>query len=142
MGNMQTLPDGNVLIGWGNVPALSEFAADGRLLADVWIPWGQASYRGFHLPWRGTPTEAPKLAASADRSTGTTTLFASWNGSTDVASWQASIGPSATALDPVAVVDRTGFETVMPGGPAGSYAAVTALDPAGRPLASSQPIRL
>ena len=142
MGNMQTLPDGNVLVGWGNVPALTEFTPAGRVIVDVWTPWAQPSYRGFRLPWSGAPAELPALTASANSASGARTLYASWNGATDVASWQVALGPSATALRPAAVVQRTGFEATIPLGTASGYAAVTALDAAGRSLASSEPIRL
>ena len=64
------------------------------------------------------------------------------NGATEVASWQVLLGPSATGLQPVAVADRTGFETAITLGAVTGYAAVTALDAAGQSLASSRPIPL
>ena len=39
-GSMQVLPDGRVLVGWGNLPYFSEFAADGTLLLDGQFPVG------------------------------------------------------------------------------------------------------
>ena len=41
---MQLLPDGGALVGWGSVPAFSEFAPDGTLRLDATFPDG-ASYR-------------------------------------------------------------------------------------------------
>jgi hypothetical protein len=142
MGNMQTLPNGNVLIGWGNVPALTEFTPDGDSLVDVWIPWAQASYRCFRMPWSGAPADAPTLAATNDPATGATIGYASWNGATDVASWEVSVGPTATALRSVVVTPRTGFETAIALGTATGYAAANALDAAGHRLGSTQPIPL
>ncbi len=142
MGNMQVLPDGNVMIDWGNIPLLSEFAADGSLVADLWLPWTNSSYRGFRMPWSGSPTNAPALEATLNPATGSITLYASWNGATSLSAWQVSVGSSASALQPVGVTQRNGFETMIALGTANGYAAVTALDAGGRPLASSVPIKL
>jgi hypothetical protein len=142
MGNMQVLPDGNVMIGWGNVPVLSEFATDGRLLADLRFPWANPSYRGFRLPWDGTPAYAPAIAATLDAATGTRTVYVSWNGATSVSAWQVNLGPSPSALSPIGIAKHNGFETAIPLGTASGYMAVTALDAFARPLASSAPIKL
>ena len=44
-GSMQLLPDGRVLVGWGNLPYFTEFAQDGMLLLDGQFPVGDRSYR-------------------------------------------------------------------------------------------------
>ena len=49
-GNMQTLADGNTLIGYGGVPAISEFAKDGSLLFDAHQPLDTSFYRAFRFP--------------------------------------------------------------------------------------------
>ncbi len=140
MGSMQTLADGNVVIGWGTAPVMSEFTAAGAQLARMQMPPGRNSYRAFRLPWSGTPVTPPAVAARA--AAGGTTVYASWNGATGVAGWEVAVGPSPAALTTVTVAPRHGFETaiVVPG--AAGYAAVMALDAAGRRLASSRPIRL
>jgi len=138
MGNMQTLPDGNVIIGWGSVPALSEFSPAGQQLSALWLPWGHQSYRGFRLPWTGTPTTAPVTAITSDPTNGVV-LYASWNGATEVANWQVLVGPSAAALQPLKIAPRTGFETTIPLGTVAGYAGVAALDAAGRTLGTSRP---
>ena len=53
---MQTLPDGNVFVGWGSAPYLSEFGRDGELLFDARFPPEVESYRAFRFPWSGQPT--------------------------------------------------------------------------------------
>src|SRR4028118_947753 len=64
-GNAQTLPGGNVFVGWGSEPFLSEHDGDGNLLFDArFEPWGE-SYRAFRLPWSGRPDDAPAIAAEA-----------------------------------------------------------------------------
>ncbi len=68
MGSMQTLPDGNVLVGWGTAPYASEFGADGTLVADARMPSPLYSYRVSRTPWTGTPAGVPAL--SVDRSQG------------------------------------------------------------------------
>lgn len=141
MGSMQVLPDGNVMIDWGNVPVLSEFAADGSLLADLRFPWANASYRGFRLPWNGTPAYAPAIAANLDAAMGST-VYVSWNGATNVSAWRVNLGPSPSALRPIGVAKRTGFETAIPLTATSGYVAVTALDPAAEPLATSDAIKL
>ncbi|MDQ6816993.1 MAG: arylsulfotransferase family protein [Actinomycetota bacterium] len=142
MGNMQVLPDGNVIVEWGNVPVLSEFAADGRLLGDLRFPWANASYRGYRFPWSGTPAGVPAIAATVDAATNRSTLYVSWNGATGVSAWQVSLGSSAGALRPVGVARRDGFETAIPLRTAVGYVAATALDASGQSLASSDPIKL
>ena len=44
-GSMQVLANGRVLVGWGNLPYFSEFAADGTLILDGQLPVGDQSYR-------------------------------------------------------------------------------------------------
>ena len=126
-GSMQTLPNGNVLVGWGDQPFYTEFAADGAVVMDARLADGSFSYRALRFPWHGRPSESP--VAVADSVDGTaTTVTASWNGATDVAVWVVLGGDSAEALGPVASQPRAGFETVIevPGRPA--VLAVKALD--------------
>jgi hypothetical protein len=142
MGNFQTLPDGHALIGWGSDPTASEFSADGRLIADTNLGAKHDSYRTYRFPWKGTPTDTPALAAKRDPHTGRSTLYASWNGATDVAHWLVSTGNEASKLRPLGVATRQGFETAMPLPSRQTYAKITALDPWGRQLASSRLVRL
>jgi hypothetical protein len=142
MGNVQTLPDHNVMIGWGLLPLLSEFGADGSLLAELRLPWGYNIYRGFRMPWSATPRDRPVIASRPGPDAGTTTIYASWNGATAVASWQVSTGSSAARLQPAGVTLRAGFETAIALATTRGYAAVTALDAHGIKLASSAPLKL
>jgi hypothetical protein len=142
MGSLQVLPGGNLVVGWGSQPYVSEFTADGTLALDVALTPGQQSYRSFRLPWNGTPAEAPAIVTRRDSRSDKRTLYASWNGATGVSSWQLSAGPSARRLAPVGVVRCRRFETAIPLGTTDGHAMVTALDSSGRPLASSGPVRL
>jgi hypothetical protein len=142
MGSFQTLADGHVVIGWGSEPVISEFSADGRLLADWRVGSKQASYRAYRSPWVGRPTDPPALAAKRTGINGHSLLFASWNGATSVSHWLVQAGPHRDALRPIGIAQRRGFETVIPLGRSGGYLQVTALDVRGRRLASSEAVRL
>jgi hypothetical protein len=138
-GNMQPLPNGNELVGWGNVPLASEFNRHGRLLLDLRFPPGDESYRAYRFPWTGTPTDLPALAASSDGK-GTTTVYASWNGATNVAAWNVLAGPSPSQLSVVASVHRTGFETQAVVKTSQPFVAVQAKDGASKVIATSKAV--
>jgi hypothetical protein len=142
MGSVETLPNGNVLVGWGEEPCATEFAADGTRLSDAVFPVGQKSYRASRLEWKGTPRDAPAIAARPGPKAGTSLLFVSWNGATEVTRWHVHAGSSAKHLEPVGVLPRTGFETAVSLNTAHGHAAVTALSSSGRPLGRSPTVRL
>jgi hypothetical protein len=142
MGSVQTLAGGHVLVGWGDQPYVSEVTADGGLAVDAVLPKGQRSYRSFRLPWTGAPGGGPAVMARRDRVTGASTLYASWNGATEVSRWRVSAGPRPNELSTVATVTRTAFETAIPLGTSEGHAMITALDGSGRRLASSGTVRL
>ncbi|MBA3807498.1 MAG: arylsulfotransferase family protein [Solirubrobacterales bacterium] len=140
-GNVQTLAGGDWLVGWGEVPYVTEFAAAGVPLFDAHLPAGYESYRAYRLPWSGHPPGRPALAVGAR--SGAPLLYASWNGATAVSSWRALVGASAAALSPSTTAPHTGFETTvaLPAG-AGPYAAVQALDATGAVIGVSAAVRL
>ena len=132
-GSMQVLPNGNVLLGYGNTGAMTEFAANGTVLCDVhfgpqaWFGSGDIqSYRTFKFDWVGRPDSKPDVAvvvddqdedlAAAANSGGnltTTSFYVSWNGDTEVRRWVLEgtdnvDGGKWTVLDDV---QRDGFET-------------------------------
>ena len=127
-GSLQALPNGDVLIGWGSQPVMTEFDPTGAVAWDASMPGAIQSYRDRRFPWTGRPTEAPALAVDAlGRGSGTqrrVTAYASWNGATEVRAWRLLAGAATGALETLATVPRTGFETVLTG--------VTTLDPVTR----------
>jgi hypothetical protein len=133
-GSLQPLSGGNWIVGWGGLPNLTEFNAQGQMVYDAQLPRGEFSYRVYREPWSGEPSEPP--AVTAKTTGGTTALYASWNGATDVASWQLLSGASAGHLSPVSRTPKSGFETVIPASPAAFYQ-VRALSASGAVLASS-----
>jgi hypothetical protein len=50
-GNAQATADGNLLVGWGNLPYFSEFDQSGDLLWNAEFPTGVNSYRAYLFPW-------------------------------------------------------------------------------------------
>jgi hypothetical protein len=142
MGSVRILDSRTVLVGWGEQPYASEFHPDGGLASDAVLPRGQQSYRSLRLPWSGLPRERPAIAVRRPRRGAGSTVYVSWNGAADVARWQISAGPRGGRLTPVATVPRRGFETAIALDAIGAHAVATALDDSGRPLASSEAVRL
>jgi hypothetical protein len=112
LGSFQLLPNSNGLLGWGSLPFFSEYSRSGRLLLDAVWPHKDQSYRAlFTSTWVGTPFYPPTGAARTTR--GRTTVYASWNGATQLAAWQVLAGPNAAHLRPVARRSKAGFETAI-----------------------------
>jgi hypothetical protein len=140
-GNQQTLPGGGAMIGWGSQRNLTEFDAAGTLVFSATLSLGFESYRAYRLPWVGLPRTRPKLAAANEPGVGTD-VYTSWNGATEVATWEISTGASAATLQPVVTSPRTGFETkvTVPGVP--RFVQSRARDAAGQVLGTSAPTRV
>jgi hypothetical protein len=138
-GNNQVLyPSENVVLGWGAVGGVSEFAKNGSLLFDAHLPPGMSSYRAFRFPWEGHPLAPPALSAHLSSTADSTEIFASWNGASDVASWRILASTEdADSVKPVASIPDSGFEssTILP--EAYKYVAVQALDASERLLGTS-----
>jgi hypothetical protein len=131
-GNMQKLPNGNYLVGWGHQPYVTEFGPHGRTLLDLrFARAGADSYRAYRFPWIGRPRSRPAIAVDGD------TLWASWNGATEVRSWQLLGGPEKAKLRPLLTVPKAGFETAIALPEEAAWVAVRALDRLGRSLARS-----
>jgi len=140
MGNVQTLPDGHLIVSWGNWGVLSEFDADETWLADASMRC--LTYRAFRFPWTGIPAAPPALTAGRLGKLGKVTLYASWNGDTQTMYWRVFSGSSSAHLRPVGVATRRGFETAILVPSPDRYLAVAALDARGRQLIRSQPIQI
>ena len=140
-GNMQLLSNSNILIGWGSEPFISEFSREGELLFEARFPPGGESYRAFRFPWSGHPTDEPAVAVEQGPDD-KLKLYASWNGATEVESWEVFAGPRPGRLESVGSVPWDGFETAMLVRTSHSYVAVRAKDRLGRPLGTSAPVKL
>jgi hypothetical protein len=134
-GNTQVLPDGNLFVGWGNSPYFTEFRPGGRQLFSVRLNAPLQSYRAYRFAWWGQPAAPPSIAVTP--TTSGATVYASWNGATNVAAWQVLAGPSPNALAPVARGQSTSFETVLSASNPGPYYAAQPLSSGGQVLGTS-----
>ncbi|KAF2764692.1 hypothetical protein EJ03DRAFT_339586 [Teratosphaeria nubilosa] len=122
-GNMQIMTNGHVFLGHGWIPVLEEYTAEGEILATwrfgdaleragggFWSPLKPTlSYRAFRQAWVGCPRGRPDVVAEGDG--GTTRVYVSWNGATEVAGWEVWGGGSEGGLRCVKTVGKAGFET-------------------------------
>jgi Arylsulfotransferase (ASST) len=137
-GNMQTLANGNVLLGYGGVPAISEYAEDGSLAFDAHQPFDMSFYRAYRHPWSGRPSSPPAVLAGLNDTEEETIVHASWNGATGVASWRLLAGEQPGSLKARAVIPDSGFESSATLPRKYAYAAAQALDADGHVLATSR----
>ncbi|KAH7175838.1 ASST-domain-containing protein [Dactylonectria macrodidyma] len=143
-GSVQVLPNSNVLVGWGHVPAFTEFTHDGKVLCETHIgpihldlfSWVK-NYRTFKYPWVGRPKTLPDVAIKPKQKA----LYVSWNGATEVAQWKIQSGPEASGdnFSDHKTVDKIKFETRMQiPEKADTFVRVVALDKNGGVLARSE----
>ncbi len=135
-GNIQLLSSGNVVIGWGSAPFFSEFSPTGKLLFDSVMPSPDVTYRAYLFNWVGKPAlrfmhEAVKTVK------GKTTVYALWDGATQIASWRVLGGTDAKHLRTVATAIKTSFETAVRLAKAYKVYKVQALDSHGHVLGTS-----
>lgn len=135
-GNRQNLPGGGAFVGWGSQRYFTEYDAFGRPVWDARLAVGYETYRAYLSPWTGRPATRPR-AAGVRRSADSVEVYASWNGATEVASWEILVGDRKGALTVVATVPRAGFETRVLVGSRGRWIAARAKDAAGQTLATS-----
>ncbi|KAM0252535.1 hypothetical protein ACHAQJ_007667 [Trichoderma viride] len=126
MGGYQTLDSGNIMTGWGYYPGFVEYTSDGTPIMDFQrgMMGGEPlpdmfAYRVNKGDWTGKPSWPPSVAADApNNSTLDATIYVSWNGATDVASWAifASNDHSTISDYTNLIVEspRQGFETTIP----------------------------
>ena len=140
-GNVQVLPNGDVFIGWGSEPYFSEFSHEGELLFDARFTPEHETYRAFRFPWVGRPVDRPAVAVEQGPDD-EVTVYVSWNGATEIDSWQVLTGPGPDQLEPVGSALRDGFETAIAVRTADPYIGVQAKDRSGRVLRVSKAINL
>lgn len=116
-GSYQTLPNGNVLLGFGYNGALTEYAAKGEVLCDAymqpsstWDTGNVQSYRNLKFEWTGIPLTSPDIAFDSEKSM----LFISWLGTTKTRKWMLQDCDSADGLfTKVRTMPNVGFETEL-----------------------------
>jgi Arylsulfotransferase (ASST) len=147
-GSLRVLGNGNVLIGWGSdiesggtlASYYTEYSSDGSVLGDFVLAGQDITYRALSSPWVGLPVARPGAAAATDGN-GQTTVYASWNGSTETVAWELLAGPTRRSLSAVTIAPRSGFETTISTTDAGPFYQVRALGAGDVVLNSSVVVR-
>ncbi|MGH7691832.1 MAG: arylsulfotransferase family protein [Candidatus Dormibacteria bacterium] len=135
-GNVQLLPGGDAVVGWGAGTYTTEYGSHGKLLFEAHFSGSASSYRAYRNPWSGRPRTAPRIA-TRPAGTGRISVLASWNGSTMVTRWRVLGGASPTHLAALDSASKRGFQTVIPLSGRPAYLGVEALGAGGRVLARS-----
>jgi hypothetical protein len=142
-GNVELEPDGDVFVGWGQLPYFTEYTASGKLLYEGVLPGPDGSYRAYRAPWVGLPPTRPALVALRAYVGDAVDLYVSWNGATQVAYWRLLSGPSVGNLTVSgAPLRRQGFQTTIVTTAKGPYFALQALAANGTALGTSMPTRV
>lgn len=118
-GSMQQLTNGNYLMSYGTQSIYVEYSHAGELLCETAYGSPGATnarkgtpsqtYRIYKQKWVGRPAKPPSVSILND------TLFVSWNGATELRSWE--ISSRRRRNSPwvrFAKVAKTGFETSIP----------------------------
>jgi EmrB/QacA subfamily drug resistance transporter len=134
MGNVEQMGDGDTFVGWGEVPFITEFNKKGTIIFDGAFPAPDMSYRSYLQKWVGKPLTRPSVATR--RSNGTTDVYASWNGATQVTRWRVESASGAT----LASAPRDGFQTTIPLHGSSGEIEVQALSASGAVLGTSATI--
>lgn len=138
-GNLQILDNGNAVIGWGHQPFFQEYDSDGNVLWAARFGVGDVqSYRAYRFEWTGHPRTSPTIAVSG--TSDNITVYASWNGATEIQSWQLLGSTNDAPQDAIelSTVTKNDFETVISYTDGGyDYFQVAALNQDGDTLAFS-----
>ena len=134
-GSYQLLPNGDGLVSWGDSKEITEFNAANQPNFDMTLSGD--TYRAWRALWTGSPDYPPAVASSKGPGNAVT-VYASWNGDTQVASWQILAGNSASSLQPVGKPrPKTTFETSITVNTTAPLVAAQARDKSGKVLATS-----
>jgi hypothetical protein len=135
-GNVQALPNGDLLVGFGAESHITEFDPAGRVVFEATLPRGVSSYRAYRSRWVGSPATVPVIAVTRTRHG--MRAHVSWNGDTRTMRWRLLVGSSTAQLVATStVVARHGFQATLPIPRGVRVVAVQALGADGRPLARS-----
>ncbi len=146
-GNVQSLGNGNKFVGWGQSQYYSEYKDAGNsesdpalnLLYAAQFPSPNYTYRAYRNTWVGRPFYPPSIGITSTKAE--TTVYASWNGSTETSQWQVWAGSKSKELVLVGSAARTGFETAITVSNKGPYFKVKALNAHGQVIGESKTIK-
>ncbi|KAK5199015.1 hypothetical protein LTR99_001054 [Exophiala xenobiotica] len=138
-GNFQRLPNGNIIMGWGNDAFWTEYTSDGEIVFYGNLGWQNVmNYRAHKFDnWVGLPLTKPAIW-SYSKEGDEMVLYVSWNGATEVKSWQIYGASSQEGpWEKIATASKTGFETIYRHDSTFKYAYAEALDKNGKVLGTS-----
>jgi len=138
-GSTEILPNGNAFVGWGSVKRISELTPQGEVAFDASFKAPVNAYRARKASWEGRPHDLPAIASKGWKRYDGTSVWASWNGAGNIASWRVLLGPGPDQLVEITTVPWTGLETRIPLPKThGRQVRVEALDAEGGVLARSR----
>jgi len=143
-GDNQLLSNNNRLIGFGSVGSYTEYASAGNteitpslnVLYNAQMPGGNVSYRTYRQTWVATPYYLPRIAVQTNLTQ--TTVYASWNGATEISSWQVYAGVYSDRLILVGSAVKNGFETAINISNGWTFFQVKALNSQGQVIGTSK----
>ncbi len=138
-GSDQLLHNGDSLVGFGSQPWITEFDPHGKTVFDARFVDANQSYRAYRYTWTGTPAARPSIGTRTTK--GKTTVYASWNGSTQLARWQVLGGSAPSKMSVIASAGKASFETPIKLRSSRTYLEVRALDAHGKVLGTSTAVK-
>lgn len=133
-GNFQQLPNGNIVLGWGNDAFWTEYAGDDHEIVFYGaLGWRNVMNYQVHKfdNWVGLPLTKPALWIYSKHGGPGESMYwyASWNGATEVKHWkfygsEDKDGP----WEELTKVEKTGFETIYQHDDAYAFGYAEALD--------------
>ena len=138
-GSDQLLHNGDSLVGFGSQPWITEFDSHGKTVFDARFVDANQSYRAYRYTWTGTPAAPPSIGTRTTK--GKTTVYASWNGSTQFARWQVLGGSAPSKMSVIASAGKAAFETPIKLRSSRTYLEVRALDAHGKVLGTSTAVK-
>ncbi|KAF2704340.1 hypothetical protein K504DRAFT_507347 [Pleomassaria siparia CBS 279.74] len=146
-GNMQLLPDGNTLIGWGDHAFYSEHLFTGETVMYAKLAYWESNvmmYRCNKFPWVAAPLTTPSLWTYSMTGTNDSALvtYVSWNGATEVHYWNFYVADSASGpWELASTALKSGFETEHHIQTSKDWTFAEAVDKNGIPLKRSGVVR-
>ncbi|KIX02922.1 uncharacterized protein Z518_08865 [Rhinocladiella mackenziei CBS 650.93] len=138
-GNFQRLPNGNIIMGWGNDAFWTEYTSDYEIVFYGALGWRNVmNYRVHKFDnWVGLPLTKPAIW-SYSKQGAEMKMYVSWNGATEVRAWRFWGGDSKQGpFEELSTVAKTGFETICSHEPAYQFIHAEALDKDGQVIGKS-----
>lgn len=136
-GDFNLLPNGNALMGYGQLPIVREYGPHGDVRLSIQfgeLNGTQQSYRAYRLEWEGIPAADPVVFAEKGHA------YASWNGATSIRTWEVYEGTTPHNLRYTRSVKKSDFETEFPISNSARFVKVAAVTPRGKRSSAVVPV--